>query len=160
MSLIPVITLPLGAELIIIAIGICYTLLAMVLQRKLTNPRKLREIQNRMKQLTKEMNDLTKANAPKEQIMAKQQEIMPLMSESMRGQLKSMFVLLPMFIAFYYLFIPNLPLGAAATATNMKTMFFVTVFVFGIAVTIFTTLWDRRKARMEQLQMREAAAAS
>ena len=158
MGIIPVISLPMGAEIVIVAIGICYTLLSVFLQRKLTNPKKLRDIQNRMKQLTKEMNEMTKANAPKEQIMAKQGEIMPLMGESMRAQLKSTFVLLPMFVVFYYLLVPNLPLGVAPGAiASVKTMFFITVFVFGLVMLAVMTLYDRRKARMETLRAQSAA---
>ena len=156
MGIIPVISLPIGAEVVIIAIGICYTLLSVFLQRKLTNPKKLRDIQSRMKQLTKEMNEMTKANAPKEQIMAKQSEIMPLMGESMRAQLKSTFVLLPMFVVFYYLFIPNLPLGVSGAVASVKTLFFITVFAFGMVMLVVTTLYDRRKARMEILRAQSA----
>ncbi|MDE1810603.1 MAG: DUF106 domain-containing protein [Candidatus Micrarchaeota archaeon] len=151
MGIIPVITLPMNAIVIIVAIGLCYTLLTVFLQRKLTNPRKLRDIQAKMKQLSKEMNDMAKSNAPKEQIMAKQKELMPLMGESMRAQLKSMFVILPLFIAFYYLFVPNLPLGVTDATASIKTVFFITVFTFGIVMVIVTTLYDKRKARIETL---------
>ncbi|HUY69948.1 MAG TPA: EMC3/TMCO1 family protein [Candidatus Baltobacteraceae bacterium] len=152
MGLIPVITLPMNAEIIIVGVGICYTMLTIVIQRKLTNPKKLREIQGRMKDLTKEMNEMAKANATKEQIAAKQSQLMPLMGESMRAQLKSMFVLLPMFVLFYYLLVPNLPLGVTDATASIKTLFFYTVFGFGMVMLVVTTLYDRRKARIDKLQ--------
>lgn len=141
------ISLPFGAEIVIITIGIAYTLASVFLQRKLANPRRMREVQARVKQLTSEMNALAKSNATKEQIAAKQSEIMPLMGESMRTSIKPMLVVLPMFLVLYYVMLPALPLGAAK---SVQSLFFITVFVLGLIASAAILVYDRAKMKKEQ----------
>jgi uncharacterized membrane protein (DUF106 family) len=152
MSLLGV-TLPVGAELIIIAICVVYTLGSVALQRKLTNPKRMREVQARVKQLTNEMNLLAKSNATKEMITAKQNEMMPLMSESMRTMMKPMFVVLPIFLVLYYVMLPALaaPLGVAGGAKSVQLLFFTITLVLGLISTAVILMYDRMKMKQESV---------
>jgi uncharacterized membrane protein (DUF106 family) len=149
------VSLPIGAELIIIVIGVAYTLASVFLQRKLMNPKRMREVQGRIKLLTNEMNALVKSNATKEQIAAKQGEVMQLMSESMRSSLKPMFVVLPIFLVLYYVMLPAMPLGAAK---SVQSLFFYTVFVLGLIASAAVILYDRSQAKKEQAVQQVDAA--
>jgi uncharacterized membrane protein (DUF106 family) len=152
------VSLPVGAELTIIALSLAYTLISVILQRKLTNPKRNREIQATIKLHTKELNALVKSNASKEQIAKKQGEVMPLMSESMRSSMKPMLVILPMFFVVYYMALPALPaqlgLTTADAAKTVQSLFFWVVFVFGILSSVVVLIYDRIATK------KEAAAAN
>ena len=154
------ISLPLGAEIVIIIVGVAYTLLSVFLQRKLTNPKRMREVQARLKQITTELNTLMKNNGSKEEISERNKEIVPLMKESMQTQMKPMLVILPLFIVIYYVLLPAIPLGltAAEIATkNVQFLFFVTALVFGFAASGAVLLYDRKLAKKEAAQNAEPA---
>lgn len=151
------ISLPLGAELVIIAIGVAYTLVSVFLQRKLSNPRRVRDIQAKLKRLTSELNALVKSNAPKEEIAARQGEMMPLMGESMRTQIKPMLVILPLFLVLYYVMLPVLPLGFDAAKSSVQLLFFITVFILGLISSAVILIYDRAKTKREQAQQAEPA---
>ena len=93
--------MPMGTVIIIIAIGIAYVAFSTFAQRKVGNPKKMRELQQRMNALSKELNQLVKSNATKEEIAKKQSELMPLMSENMKTSIKPMLVILPVFFRVY-----------------------------------------------------------
>lgn len=161
MGLIPAIILPFNIEIIIIAIAVTYAIGSLAMQRKLSHPKKQRDLQARLNALSKELNAMVKAKAPQEQIMAKQKELMPLMSASMKTQFKPMLVILPLFFIVYYAFLPwfagSMGLGSTTNVGMVKTLFFIVVFVLGIVSSVVVLLYDRKKAKQEQA---EAAAAS
>jgi uncharacterized membrane protein (DUF106 family) len=141
-------TLPFNAELLVFAIAIAYTFTSVALQRRLTNPKKLREIQDRMKSVSNELNSMIKSNAAQEEIKAKQQELMPLMSTSMKAQFKPMFVILPIFLVLYYWLMPQLFVSTSKTA--VQSLFFIVVFVLGLASSFVVLAYDRKKAKEER----------
>lgn len=141
---------PMGAEIIIIAIGVAYTLVSVFLQRKLSNPRKVREIQTRIKRLSEDMNAMVKAKAPNEQISARQKELMPLVGESMKAQMKPLLVITPFFLIIYYLLLPALPMSTWNVQTaSVQEIFFITVFALGILSSVFVMVYDKKKAKEE-----------
>lgn len=151
------ISLPLGAEMVIIVIGIAYTILSVFLQRKLSNPKRTRDIQARLKNLTVELNTLARSNAPKEEIDARNKEIMPLMKESMQMQMKPMLVIVPMFLVMYYVLLPAIPLGITTAAKSVQLLFFVTVFILGLISSAVVLIYDRNVTKREQKQQIETA---
>jgi uncharacterized membrane protein (DUF106 family) len=145
-----VVSLPLGAELTVIIIGVVYTIASVLLQRKLTNPKRMRELQAQIKKLTNELNALVKNNASKELQTAKQSEVMKLMGESMRASFKPMFVALPMFVLLFYFLLPALPLGTAGSGKSAQTVFFYTALGMGLLSTLIITLYDRKMIKKEE----------
>lgn len=156
-GLLPV--LPMNVELIVIAIAIVYTAISILLQRKLSNPKRMREIQAKIQLVQKEMNAMLKDKAPQEQMMAKQKEVMPLMGESMKNSMKPMLVLLPMLLVVYYWLIPAIPLFAGNIGP-VKELFFIVVFGIGMVAAIFIMLYDRKKGKQELLEMQNASEAA
>jgi uncharacterized membrane protein (DUF106 family) len=153
MGLLPV--LPFNVELIIIVMALVYTGISILAQRKLSNPKRMREIQYKVKIIQKDMNDMIKNKAPQEQLMAKQKEFMPLMGEQMKSSMKPMLVILPLLLITYYLILPALPIGAS-NLSGSKELFFIIVFAVGIVVAIIIMVYDRKQAKKEQ---KEAEAA-
>ncbi|MCL4363261.1 EMC3/TMCO1 family protein [Candidatus Marsarchaeota archaeon] len=147
--------MPLSFALIIVGLGIFEVSLSVLMQRKLVNPKRMRELQARLKSISKEMNALIKSNAPKEQISAKQSEIMPLMKENMTMSFKPMIVIFPIFIIVYYVLLPALA-GKADYILNFigipltyNLVFIATVFILGLISSIAILLYDRKKAKEE-----------
>lgn len=153
MGLIPTFTLTQPQEIIVAVIAIAYALVAVVVQRKLSNAKRLREIQAQISKTTKEMNQMVKAKAPEAEIMAKQKEMMPLLGESMRSSMKPMFVILPMFLIMYYVLIPRLPLGADATSKSIQSFFFIVVFIVGIITALIMMIYDKQQTKKAELQL-------
>ena len=87
-------------------ISVAYVMLSVFLQRRLVNMRRVMEVQEAIKTKTKELTDMGKGGADQASLAAKQKEITALLSESMRSQMKPMFVVLPMFLVLYYLLLP------------------------------------------------------
>lgn len=160
MGLIPAIVLPFNIEIMIIVIAVAYTIGSLTMQRKLSHPKKQRDLQARLNALSKELNAMVKAKAPQDQIMAKQKELMPLMSASMRTQFKPMLVILPLFFIVYYGLLPWFAGSLGLTTSgvsDVKLLFFITVFVLGIISSVVVLLYDRKKSKQERA---EAAATS
>lgn len=159
--------IPTASIIEIIVAGVIYTIIAVFVQRKLSNPKKMREIQDQIKVYTKELNAMIKNNMPKEEIAKKQAEMMPLMKQSLSLNMKSMFILLPSFLVVYYLIIPFV-FGYLGTSTivfslignkitlEYRGVFFVTVFVLGIFSSIGVLLYDRRRAKLDTKAKLEA----
>ena len=152
--------MPINIALFIMAVGVGYALLSITIQRKLTNPKKMRELQHRSKQLTNELNALAKSNAPREHIEAKQKELMPILSETMRRQMKPMVVILPVFLAMYYLVLPSVFAASASgyvvfsllgstQQLGSKGIFFWTVLVSGFICSMIILLYDKKKTAQE-----------
>ena len=146
MSLIP--TLPTNIEIIIIVMAIAYTSISIAAQRLLANPKRMREIQAKVKVMQAEMNAMMKNKAPQEQLLAKQKEFMPLISEQMRNSMKPMLVVLPLLLITYYLIIPNLPIPSTYISSS-KELFFIIVFGVGVVAAVIILLYDRAKGKKE-----------
>ena len=114
MSLIP--TLPFNLEIIVIVMAVAYTCISILAQRKLSNPRRMREIQTQVKNMQKEMTAMMKNNATQDQLTAKQKEFMPLMGEQMKYSMKPMLVIFPLLLITYYVIMPILPFGSLVSA--------------------------------------------
>ena len=159
--------MPMGTVIILIAIGIAYVAFSTFAQRKVGNPKKMRELQQRMNALSKELNQLVKSNAPKEEIAKKQSELMPLMSENMKTSIKPMLVILPVFFLLYYLVLPTTfhsianeyVLFLGSMKLNYLGVFFACVFILGIATSIIIMIYDRKKTKLERRAIAAAEAA-
>lgn len=164
--------MPTATIILLVVLGIIYVAFSTLVQRKVGNPKKLREMQQKLNALSKEMNALVKQNAPKEEIAKKQSELMPLMSENMKTSMKPMFVILPVFFLLYYLILPTAFHSVANQYTifpllNMKLnylgVFFACVFVLGIATSIIIMIYDKKIAKREKQEIvaleNEATAA-
>ncbi|MCL4387958.1 EMC3/TMCO1 family protein [Candidatus Marsarchaeota archaeon] len=161
--------MPMGTVIIIIAIGIAYVAFSTFAQRKVGNPKKMRELQQRMNALSKELNQLVKSNATKEEIAKKQSELMPLMSENMKTSIKPMLVILPVFFLLYYLVLPTtfhsianeyVPLSILGSMKlNYLGVFFACVFILGITTSIIIMIYDRKKTKLERQAIAAAEAA-
>lgn len=156
-----------SSVLLIAAIAIFYAVGAVVLQRRLTNPKRQRELQRKIKEHTNTVKEMTKSGAQKSEIMSKQNEMMPLLSESMRSQIKPMFVILPLFLILYYVLLPYLISSLGATKSTVdfifsglsyQSFFFVVVFISGIATSIFVLVYDKAKGKKEAQEAAEAKA--
>lgn len=141
--------------LLILLAGI-YVALSIVLQRKLSNPKRLREIQEIIKEKTKELNELAKSRADPKALADKQKELMPLLNETMKLQFKPLLVVLPIFIALYYLILPMAfkPYSSArfsflSLSLNYQLYFVLFTFLFGIIASAVVALYDRAKAKKE-----------
>ncbi len=155
--------LPFNAELLVFGIAVAYTFTSIALQRTLTNPKKVREIQERMKSISKELNELVKRNATQEELKAKQAELMPLMSTSMKSQFKPMFAILPIFLVLYYWIMPQMVVAmpqvfASASKASVLQLFFIVVFVLGFASSFAVLAYDKKKAQ-EEKEARERSSA-
>jgi uncharacterized membrane protein (DUF106 family) len=133
------------AEIVVAAMALAYTLFSVAIQRKLSDPVRLQEIQLRMSAISKELNAMVRNNASKEAIAAKQKEIMPMMGESMKAQFKPMFIILPLFFLVYYVLVPYVPLGFKAA--SVQQAFFVMVVIFGLILSTILLIKDKEKAK-------------
>lgn len=153
----------------IVVFAIAYTLLTIVLQRKLVKMERVYEIQEIMKQKTKELTDLSKNGTATDEFKAKQAELMKLTTESMKNQIKPMVVIFPIFIIVYYLLLPMLlpPLGITAKSSlasafsinfNYRSLFILTLFVSGLIGSFSLMAVDkaRRKKKKEIQQAMQA----
>ena len=149
MGLIPTFTLTESQMIIVLVIAVAYALFAVVVQRKLSNAKRLRQIQAQISNVTKEMNLMMKNKVAEAEIMAKQKEMMPLLGESMKSSMKPMFVILPLFLIVYYVLVPKLPLGPSATPTSIQHFFFLVVFVVGIICAVVLMIYDKQQTKKE-----------
>ena len=138
-------------ELAIIAIA--DAILTILIQRKLTDPKRTYEIQTRLKSISNELVALSKANASKEDIAKKNGELTSLFSEQFKNQMKSMVAIFPLSIFIYYYVIPTLtPKGAVASikifffSLTQYQAFFIGI-IFVLSFIISTTLLARDKKR-------------
>jgi len=151
----------LGIEIIII--GVAYALLAVTVQRKLSNMKKMYEMQDSIKEKSNELMELTKkGNTDKALLDAKQKEVMGMVSQSMKFQLKPMFVVFPLFLVVYYWALPAGigPLAGTQTFTmfnlDYKTLFIAVTFLVGLTVSMGLMQLDKRKMKKEKLAAQSA----
>jgi uncharacterized membrane protein (DUF106 family) len=145
--------------MMVIVIAVVYTAVSILAQRKLSNPKRMREIQYKAKMMQKEMNEMLKNKAPQEQLMAKQKEFMPLMGEQLKSSMKPMMVILPLLLVVYYVLMPVLPLGAG-NLNSSKELFFIVVFALGIVSAIVIMVYDRAKTKKEIAAQKAAEQAT
>lgn len=147
MGLIPTFTLTGNQEVIIFLIALAYTTIVVFIQRKLSNAKRLRDIQAHVALVSKEMNQMLKNKAPEAEVMAKQKEIMPLLKESMTLSMKPMLVLLPMYAIMLYLIIPAIPLGTSATVSSVRSFFIIVVIGTGLAAAAIMMVYDKQQVK-------------
>ncbi len=155
--------MPIATTVILVVIGVVYVMASTFIQRKLTNPKRMREIQAKIQLISKEMNALVKNKAAQEEISAKQKELMPLMSENMKVSFKPMLVLLPIFLLLYYVLLPT---GFKSVSSDYVVLFglklgylgvfFATVLILGLAASVVIMAYDRKKAREERQALETA----
>ncbi len=137
---------------IIASLAVAYTFISIFLQRKLSNPKRIAEIQGIIKENSARLKELTKQGASTEEIMAKQKEVLPLMTETMKYQFKPMLIIMPLFLLLYYLVVPSLASTFKMSSSvhlmsfNFSNMnfFFVITFVLGLIVSVTFMIYDRR----------------
>lgn len=149
--------LPMNVEILIIVIAVVYAMVSIVLQRKLSDPKRMRQIQAKIQLVQKEMNAMLKSNATQEQLMAKQKEVMPLMGESMKNSMKPMLVLLPMLLLTYYWLLPSIPI-VATNLSGAKELFFIIILAVGLVSAVIIMIYDKNKAKEEMKEMQNASA--
>lgn len=141
-------------ELACIALG--YAVFSIFLQRKLSNIDRMYEVRDRMNAHTKELVEMGKRQESKEVIAAKQQELTKLATESMKSQMKPMFVLLPITIILYYVLLPMGFPNQNATVTifslqlSYKTFFIASIFIIGIVLSVSMQIYDKRRLRIKK----------
>jgi uncharacterized membrane protein (DUF106 family) len=158
MGLIPI--LPQNVEVILIIMAVIYTGISIAVQRLLSNPKKMREIQAKVSIMQKEMNAMLKSGAPQEQLAAKQKEFMPLLGEQMKNSMKPMLVILPLLFLTYYVIIPHIPIITSSNLGSSKTFFFIIVFSLGIVSAIIILLYDRQKSKQEMKLLEASSQAN
>ncbi|MEM0074297.1 MAG: DUF2208 family protein [Candidatus Micrarchaeaceae archaeon] len=131
-----------------------YVVFSIFLQRKLGNPKRLREIQNTIKAKSKELTELSKNHADPATLAAKQKELTPLLSETMKIQFKPLLVVLPIFIIIYYAILPMLVAPGTTVSLFSFTLsyqlyFIVFSFIFGIVASVAVSLYDKKLQRRE-----------
>lgn len=156
MALFPV--LPMNVTIIIVAIAMVYVVASVFVQRKLSNPKKMRYLQARIKGIQGEFTQMMKSNAPKEQINAKQMELLKHTKESMQNSMKPMIVIFPMLLIFEYALLPSLPLGVSVA--SMQSMFFWAIVILGLASSVVIMLYDRKKMKEEMVMMSDPSLAN
>lgn len=139
-----------GIEVTILALA--YVAFSITMQRKLTNPKRTYEIQREIQEKTKELNEMSKNKASPDQLAKKQKEVTTLLSESMRSQMKPMFVILPIFFVVFYLVFPaafpsnpNVTVPVVSWTLNYKTYFIAVSFVLGFVLSMGLMLNDKIK---------------
>jgi len=159
--------MPSWVAVFIVVIAVAYSLGSLALQRKLANPKKMREIQARVKEHTKKLNEMVKSGAPKEEIMAKNKEVMPLVMESTKHQMKPMIVILPIFLLLYDVLLPYMATSMGfSKATidfifpnmNYQLFFFAVVFIVGMITTVFVMIYDKKKTKEEQALLAQSGS--
>ncbi len=139
----------------VVILGVAYASVAFFLQRKVSNIDKVNEIRNKINVHQKELNEMMKNKVPNTDLEKKQQEMMAMLSESMKYQMKGMFVVVPMFILFYYFLLPAAFTGISGNIATLftlgftyQTLFVGSAFVTGIILLISVTIVTKlNKAR-------------
>lgn len=138
-----------NAAIIMAIMGIAYAIGVTTLQRKIVNPKRMREVQLKSQVLQKEMNKLVKEKASQEQILAKQRELLPLMNESIKNSLKPLIIIFPVFILIYDYGIPKLPFVTSSPG-GAQWIFFVSALVSGLVAGIIVYFIDKKAMKLQQ----------
>ncbi|MDE1874182.1 MAG: DUF106 domain-containing protein [Candidatus Micrarchaeota archaeon] len=151
----------LGIEITVIALA--YVVFSVFVQRKLVDMRKMQETQDVIKQKSKELNELSKSGASQEKLAEKQKEITSMLGQSMRSQLKPMFVVLPIFFVVYYLVFPavfpsslQITVPFISMTLGYQTYFIAVAFVGGMVLSFGLMFRDRIRLAREKKQAEAA----
>ena len=150
--------MPLDIALDVIAIAVVYSSVTFVIQRKVSNIKRVNEITKAMKAMQKEFTAMAKAKAPDADMKKKQDEMMKLMNESMKYQMKALVVVIPLFLAVYYVLLPYLMgvVGVTTQTTDVitsplalayPTLFIGIAFLTGILLLIAVSVRDRMRSK-------------
>lgn len=141
----------------IAAVAIVYTLLAILIQRKIGNPRKVSELQAKMNGKLKEYKEKSKAGSVvKEEIDAIQKELGAISSELMRHQMKPMIVSLAFVALVLYVLLPALIAQQPQTVSlfsmtlSDRTAFILIALVVGMPISIYLLINDRKRLKATQ----------
>lgn len=149
------VAMPLTVILAIALIGTFEIVVSTLLQRKLINTKKSRQIQYRMNMISKEVKEMIKNKESTDAINQKNKEMMPLASESMKMTLKPMIAIFPLFIFVYYVVIGMYLSDWKKYVVNFiipmhyKTFFIVFILIVGMVIGIAISIYDRKKAKEE-----------
>lgn len=165
-----VVPMPLNFTIIVVLAGALYVVATIILQRKLMNPLKQLELQEKIKGVSNELGSMIKSNASKEAIAAKQKEVTPLMMESMKMSFKPMLVIFPLFFIVWLVILPTFLQGGSAYVINFveplhyKGLFFVTALILGMGGSIGLMIRDRsvhkKRMRNAALQTQQSNAST
>ncbi len=136
----------------ILVAAVAYICIAITVQRRLSNMPKMYAMQAAVQVKAKELNDMAKAGADQAVLMAKQKEMSAMLMSSMKYQIRPLLVVLPMFLIVYYYLLPlgfaNAPfphISILSLTLTYKTLFFYTVFILGLVISLSLTFRDKRR---------------
>ncbi|MBM3229458.1 DUF106 domain-containing protein, partial [Candidatus Parvarchaeota archaeon] len=89
---------------VIAAVALVYSVISYILQRKIGNYKRIKEIQQHSKDLSEQMKqaNASKDEARMKEVLQKQSAMMPMLSEMMMLQLKPLAFILIIFLAFVF----------------------------------------------------------
>lgn len=159
MFMFTIVPIPIKFQILIVVISILYIALTLFIQRKVSDTKKMRQIQNKIQEVSKELNKLIKNKAPNQEISKKQKEVMPLVTTSLKLQIKPMVIIFPLFMLIYYILLPAV-FKSISTDTvtifsynlNYQSFFFAIVFVLGIISSVIILIYDKKLAKKEKLK--------
>ncbi len=140
----------------IIVIAALYVTLSVVVQRKIGNFARMKEIRQEMNSKMAELRKMGK-DVSSEVLKAKQNEIAALTSESMKHQLKPTLMILPVSLVLFYVALPmvfghqpvNISIFGIAI-TSYSYLFIIVAFILGLMSTIALSIYDRITAPKKQ----------
>lgn len=134
----------------VIAVG--YVLFSTFVQRKVSNIKRVRELQYALSDKMKEVQHHIKNNSEKAIIDQKNKELQEISMESMKRNMKAALVILPLGVLLYFFFLP-MTFGSTLT-TNMqllsftfdyRTFFIILCFVIGLSLSVVLSWYDKRR---------------
>lgn len=145
--------------LYVIITAVVYSSAMLAIQRKLGNPRRLKEIQQEMKAKMAEMKKLGE-NTDSSVMNAKQKELSDLSMESLRHSFKPIIVVTPISLIVLYLAIPyvfgtqaiNLSVMGLFTITTYRWLFIIAAAIFSLASSMVMNALDARDAKKKVSQ--------
>jgi uncharacterized membrane protein (DUF106 family) len=135
----------------LVILAVCYAILSVVIQRKVGNMKRVRELQAGMKEKMNEYKAKIKNNAATDELAVIQKDLGAISSEMMKHQLKPMLALFPLLILVYYYLLPNyFPTTGNAVqilsfSLSYRITFIIVAAVLGIALSSSLMLYDKRK---------------
>lgn len=154
--------MPLNVVLALMLFGIAYSVLVLKLQRTFSNPKRMMEINKEMKVLIKDMQAAIKRG---ENVAEHQKRHLTLMNETMKLQLKTTFMIIPLFLVFYYLIVNPIFIRFAADEVvifgiqiTYYWVFIIASMLFGFAAGILLRKRDARRLQAKAMQTIETQA--
>ena len=137
-------------ELVLIAFA--YVLVSVLAQRKFSNVKRIKEIRIEMNERMANMKKFDK-NTSKEIMDAEQKQVASLTSEMMKHQLKSSFIILPVFVVLVYFALPyefgnqTFNFTFMSVVFTYRTFFVASAFVLGLASQAVIAAYDKMAAK-------------